>query len=64
MQLGQSLSMRPEMRQLLTPRMIQSMEILQMPLAQLEERLAQEHQSAGVRLELTGSWPVYNFCAG
>src|SRR4051812_17777516 len=51
MQLGQSLSMRPEMRQLLTPRMIQSMEILQMPLAQLEERLAQELQSNPV-LEL------------
>jgi Gas vesicle synthesis protein GvpL/GvpF len=28
------------------------------------ERLAQEHQAAGVRLELTGPWPVYNFCAG
>ncbi|HEY4423975.1 MAG TPA: GvpL/GvpF family gas vesicle protein [Pyrinomonadaceae bacterium] len=28
------------------------------------ERLAQEHQSAGVRLELTGPWPIYNFCAG
>ena len=28
------------------------------------ERLAQEHQTAGVRLELTGPWPVYNFCAG
>ncbi|HKG61780.1 MAG TPA: GvpL/GvpF family gas vesicle protein [Pyrinomonadaceae bacterium] len=28
------------------------------------ERLAQEHQPAGVRLELTGPWPVYNFCAG
>jgi Gas vesicle synthesis protein GvpL/GvpF len=25
------------------------------------ERLAQENQSAGVRLELTGPWPVYNF---
>jgi len=25
------------------------------------ERLAQEHQSAGVRLELTGPWPAYNF---
>ncbi len=25
------------------------------------ERLAQEHQAAGVRLELTGPWPVYNF---
>ena len=28
------------------------------------ERLAQEHQAAGVRLELTGPWPMYNFCAG
>ncbi|MDB5294935.1 MAG: rpoN [Phycisphaerales bacterium] len=44
MQLGQSLSMRPEMRQLLTPRMIQSMEILQLPLALLEERIEQEMQ--------------------
>ena len=25
------------------------------------ERLAQENQTAGVRLELTGPWPVYNF---
>ncbi len=25
------------------------------------ERLAQEHQTAGIRLELTGPWPVYNF---
>jgi gas vesicle protein GvpL/GvpF len=25
------------------------------------ERLAQEHQATGVRLELTGPWPVYNF---
>jgi RNA polymerase sigma-54 factor len=37
--------MRTEMRQLLTPRMIQSMEILQLPLAQLEERIEQELQS-------------------
>jgi hypothetical protein len=28
------------------------------------ERLAQEYQSAGIRLELTGPWPVYNFCSG
>ena len=27
------------------------------------ERLAQEHQAAGVRLELTGPWPAYNFTA-
>jgi RNA polymerase sigma-54 factor len=34
--------MRTEMRQLLTPRMIQSMEILQLPLMALEERIEQE----------------------
>jgi len=28
------------------------------------ERLASEHQAAGVRLELTGPWPVYNFVTG
>ena len=28
------------------------------------ERLAQENQAAGVRLELTGPWPVYNFVTG
>ncbi len=27
------------------------------------ERLAQEHQTTGVRLELTGPWPAYNFTA-
>jgi len=27
------------------------------------ERLAQQNHAAGVRLELTGPWPVYNFCA-
>src|SRR5580698_1312538 len=42
MQLTQSTSMRQEMRQLLTPRMIQSMEILQLPLMALEERIDQE----------------------
>jgi RNA polymerase sigma-54 factor len=50
MQLTQS--MRPEMRQLLTPRMIQSMEILQLPLAALEERIEEELQSNPV-LELS-----------
>src|SRR5258706_8140516 len=49
MQLTQS--MRPELRQLLTPRMIQSMEILQLPLAALEERIEQELQNNPV-LEL------------
>lgn len=44
MQLSQSAGMRQEMgmRQLLTPRMIQSMEILQLPLMALEERIEQE----------------------
>src|SRR5690348_11692775 len=45
MQLTQSTSMRQEMRQLLTPRMIQSMEILQLPLMALEERIEQELQN-------------------
>src|SRR5690348_2581738 len=47
MNLGQAPLMRMEMgqRQLLTPRMIQSMEILQLPLALLEERIEQELQS-------------------
>jgi RNA polymerase sigma-54 factor len=37
--------MRQEMRQLLTPRMIQSMEILQLPLMALEERIEEELQN-------------------
>src|ERR671916_120661 len=45
MELSHGLIMRPEQRQLLTPRMIQSMEILQLPLALLEERIEQELQS-------------------
>jgi RNA polymerase sigma-54 factor len=45
MQLTQSTSMRMDQRQLLTPRMIQSMEILQLPLMALEERIEQELQS-------------------
>jgi hypothetical protein len=28
------------------------------------ERLAKENQTAGIRLELTGPWPVYNFVTG
>src|SRR6266480_4408661 len=42
MQLSQSMGVRMEQRQLLTPRMIQSMEILQLPLMALEERIEQE----------------------
>ncbi len=37
--------MRMDQRQLLTPRMIQSMEILQLPLQALEERIEQELQN-------------------
>src|SRR2546421_3334921 len=51
MELTQSTSMRMDQRQLLTPRMIQSMEILQLPLAALEERIEQELQNNPV-LEL------------
>src|SRR5262245_23337229 len=51
MELSQSTSMRMEQRQLLTPRMIQSMEILQLPLMALEERIEQEMQANPV-LEL------------
>src|SRR5205085_9125945 len=51
MQLSQQASMRMEQRQLLTPRMIQSMEILQLPLMALEERIEQELQNNPV-LEL------------
>src|SRR3954470_520959 len=54
MQLTQSTSMRMEQRQLLTPRMIQSMEILQLPLMALEERIEQELQAN----------PVLEFTAG
>jgi RNA polymerase sigma-54 factor len=46
--------MRMEQRQLLTPRMIQSMEILQLPLMALEERIEQELQAN----------PVLEFSAG
>src|SRR4051812_4196662 len=52
MQLTQSMGLRPEMRQILTPRMIQSMEILQLPLQKLEERIEQELQNNPV-LELS-----------
>ena len=45
MQLTQSQSLRFEQRQLLTPRMIQSMEILQLPMLALEERIEQELQN-------------------
>ncbi|MBC7785513.1 MAG: RNA polymerase factor sigma-54 [Burkholderiales bacterium] len=51
MSLSQSFSMRMDQRQVLTPRMIQSMEILQLPLTALEERIDEELQQNPV-LEL------------
>src|SRR5687767_5022688 len=45
MELSHGLYQGQVQRQLLTPRMIQSMEILQLPLALLEERIEQELQS-------------------
>lgn len=50
------MSMRMDQRQILTPRMIQSMEILQLPLAALEERIDQELQANPV-LELRDEDP-------
>jgi RNA polymerase sigma-54 factor len=42
--MGMGMQMRPEMRQqlILAPRMIQSMEILQLPIMALQERIQQE----------------------
>src|SRR5438128_7998140 len=51
MELTQSAHLRMDQRQLLTPRMIQSMEILQLPQMALEERIEQELQNNPV-LEL------------
>ena len=48
--------MRQELRQLLTPRMIQSMEILQLPLMALEERIDQELENNPV-LEMRENEP-------
>src|SRR6476620_11493572 len=69
MQLTASLRMGMEQRQLLTPRMIQSMEILQLPLMALEERIEQELQNNPV-LELregdpdAGAAPVEELAQG
>src|ERR1700735_2085830 len=56
MEMHQTLSMRPELRQYLAPRMIQSMEILQMPIMALQEKIQQELQENPV-LELTEQTP-------
>ena len=45
MDISQHMGMRQEMK--LAPRMIQSMEILQLPIMQLEERLREEHEKGG-----------------
>src|SRR5579862_6367666 len=44
--MGMGMQMRPEMKQqlILAPRMIQSMEILQLPIMALQERIEQELQ--------------------
>ncbi|MCZ2340995.1 MAG: RNA polymerase factor sigma-54 [Bacteroidales bacterium] len=44
MRLGMDLSMRPELKQFLAPRMIQSMEILQLPVMALQEKIQAELQ--------------------
>src|SRR3982751_1197448 len=49
--MGMGMQMRPEMRLTLAPRMIQSMEILQLPIMALQERIQQELQENPV-LEL------------
>src|SRR5438270_9941262 len=52
MRLDTHLSQRMDQRMILAPRMIQSMEILQLPIMQLQERIQQELQENPV-LELT-----------
>jgi RNA polymerase sigma-54 factor len=49
--MSMSLNLRPEQRMILAPRMIQSMEILQMPIMALQEKIQQELQENPV-LEL------------
>ena len=44
MNLNMQMTMRPEQRMILAPRMIQSMEILQLPIMALQERIQQELQ--------------------
>ncbi|MCC6418942.1 MAG: RNA polymerase factor sigma-54 [Gemmataceae bacterium] len=56
MGLGMQQTMRPEMKLYLAPRMIQSMEILQLPIMALQERIQQELQENPV-LELKETLP-------
>jgi len=54
--MGMGMQMRPEMKLTLAPRMIQSMEILQLPIMALQERIQQELQENPV-LELKEANP-------
>src|SRR5262245_7289328 len=56
MGLGMTQVQRPELKMYLAPRMIQSMEILQLPIMALQERLQQELQENPV-LELKETLP-------
>jgi RNA polymerase sigma-54 factor len=44
LRMGMDLSMRPDLKQVLAPRMIQSMEILQLPIADLQAKIEKELQ--------------------
>ena len=59
MKMGMDLSTRQTMglKQVLAPRMIQSMEILQLPIAALQERIEKELQENPV-LELKDTSPI------
>jgi RNA polymerase sigma-54 factor len=63
LELHQNLVMRPEQRMILAPRMIQSMEILQMPIMALQEKIQQELQENPV-LELKEPSPEDEAPAG
>ena len=52
MRMDLSQNMRTEMRMKMAPRMIQSMEILQMPLLALQERIDQELNDNPLLLDL------------
>lgn len=62
MRLDTHLSQRMDQRMILAPRMIQSMEILQLPIMALQERIQQELQENPV-LELTEETPEENRAA-
>ena len=57
MRLDTSQQMRTEMRLRMAPRMIQSMEILQLPIMALQERIEQELSENPVLVDLRESTP-------